>query len=123
MTVADGSRFGTRGVTRLPSPEDVLAGAVELALTGAGLSAATGPANGCAARAGFLAVPVVAGAAYPRVSVTWQEGGEPSGEGLDGLPEELCRCEQALRRARFRVECRLEAEGWCLLVWRGLRAW
>jgi hypothetical protein len=87
---------------------------------GAGLPEAAAPGAGREARTGFLAAPAE-GAAHPRVSVTWQEGGKSSDGRLDRPSEELRLCEQALRRAGFRVEFRAEAAGGCLLAWRGLQ--
>jgi hypothetical protein len=45
--------------------------------------------------------------------VTWYEDGEPAGP-----TGKLRDCEQALRRAGFRVEYTAEATGGCLLAWR-----
>jgi hypothetical protein len=93
-----------------------LIAAIELALTGAEMPQATTLPNGQATGTGFVAVPV-AGAAYPRASVTWYEDGKPTC-GPDGPAGKLRDCEQALRRAGFHVEYTTEATAGCLLAWR-----
>jgi hypothetical protein len=100
----------------MPSPDDVLIAAIELVLTGAGLSEAAILRDGYGAGTGFLAVPV-ARAAHPRVAITWYEDGEPTGD-PDWPARELRNCEQALRRAGFRVDYTAEGTDGRLLVWR-----
>jgi hypothetical protein len=63
---------------------------------------------------------LVAGAGYPRATVTWYEDGEPTG-GQTGPTDKLRDCEQALRRAGFHVEYAGEVTGGCLLAWHRAR--
>lgn len=119
MTVVEDPRHGSRGGSRMPSPDGVLVAAIELVLAGAGLPEAATRHSGGEAGTGFLAAPV-AGAAAPRAAVTWYEGGKPTG-GTDGPAGKLRDCEQALRRAGFDVEYTPETTGRCLLAWRRTR--
>jgi hypothetical protein len=98
----------------MPLADVVLVAAIGLVLTGAGLSEAT--AHQDDAGTGFLAVPVT-GAATPRASVAWYEGGKPTSR-MDAPAGKLRDCEQALRRAGFGVEYTTETAGGCLLAWR-----
>lgn len=103
----------------MPSAGDVLATAIGLVLTGAGLPEAATPQNGPAARTGFLAV-LVAAETTPRAAVTWYEDGKPT-DGADAPAGKLRDCEQALRRAGFHVEYTTETTGGRLLAWRTTR--
>jgi hypothetical protein len=104
----------------MPSADDVLVAAIELALTGAGLPQAATSPDGHATATGF-AVALVAGAAAPRAAVTWYEDGLPAG-GPDGPAGKLRDCEQALRRAGFHVEYTAADTGGHLLAWHGDRS-
>jgi hypothetical protein len=108
----------------MPSADDVLIAAIELALTGAELSQAATLPDGHATGTGFAVAPV-AGAATPRAAVTWYEEGMPAG-GPDGPVGKLGDCERALRRAGFHVEYATQSTGTqstggCLLARRGTR--
>ena len=104
----------------MPSADGVLVAAIGLVLTGAGLPEVAALRNGDTAGTGFLAVPV-AGAAVPRVAVSWYEDGTPAG-GADAPAGRLRDCEQALRRAGFHVEyTTTETAVGCLLAWRRAR--
>jgi hypothetical protein len=100
----------------MPSADDVLVAAIELALTGAGLPQAATLPDGHATGTGF-AVALVAGAAAPRAAVTWYEDGLPAG-GPDGPAGKLRDCEQVLRLAGFHVEYTTETTHGYLLAWR-----
>lgn len=63
---------GASSSAQMPSADDVLIAAIELALTGTELPQAATLPNGQATGTGFVAVPM-AGAAYPRAAVTWHE--------------------------------------------------
>jgi hypothetical protein len=117
MTVVEDPRPGSRGGTRIPSPDDVLIAAIGLVLAAAaGLPEAAIPHNGHGTATGFLAARV-AGAAHSRAAVTWYEDGKPSGA-PDGPSGKLRDCERALRRAGFQVEYTGEITAGCLTVWR-----
>lgn len=104
----------------MPSADDVLAAAVGLVLTGAGLPEAAALPDGLGTGTGFLACPAPAGV-DPRAAVTWYEDGRPAG-GADAPAGRLRDCEQALRRAGFHVEYTTsETTGGCLLAWRRTR--
>jgi hypothetical protein len=119
MTVVEDPEPGPRGSARLPSADDVLVAAIGLVLTGAGLPEAATRQDWDDAGTGFLAVPVT-GAATPRATVTWYEGGKPT-DGEDAPAGKLRDCEQALRRAGFHVEYTAEGTGGRLLAWRRRR--
>lgn len=61
----------------MPSADDVLIAAIELALTGTEMPQAATLPNGQATGTGLVAVPVT-GAAYPGAAVTWYEDGKPT---------------------------------------------
>lgn len=103
----------------MPSADDVLAAAVGLVLTGAGLPELATHQDGGGAGTGFLAVPLE-GAAVPRAAVTWYEDGTPA-DGADGPTGKLRDCERALLRAGFRVEYAAETAGGRLVAWRRSR--
>jgi hypothetical protein len=103
----------------IPAAGDVLATAIGLVLTGAGLPEAATPQHGHTAGTGFLAV-LVTGQTTPRAAITWYEDGKPTG-GPDGPSGKLRDCEQALRRAGFYVEYRAADADGHLLAWRKRR--
>ncbi len=58
----------------MPSADEVLIAAIELALTGAEMPQEATLPNGQATGTGFVAT-LMAGTAHPRVSVTWYQDG------------------------------------------------
>lgn len=120
MTVVEDPEPGPRGSGRLPSPDDVLAAAIELVLAGTGLPKAVVAGKGQATGTGFLATPME-GVAHPRVTVTWYEDGEAA-DGPDGPAEKLRDCDRALRRAGFQVEYTVANTGGYLLAWQSGRS-
>jgi hypothetical protein len=99
----------------MPSADDVLVAAIELALTGAEMPQAATLPDGQATGTEFVVVPVT-GAAYPRAAITWHEDGKPAVRPA-GPTGRLRDCEQALLRAGFRVDYTTEAPGGRLIVW------